>query len=369
MVLCVSVPNRAYSLSKTSLSETNSQFKSFKFVAGDSLVSVLQKHGFSLSESQSALSQSILNKDFRFIKGRTYLVKKLAKQIEIRFYSFSPEETYSIQKTDHKVQWSKIASDFDTEVVYKEGKVKGSLLGSILNKFPSNEVAYRFMDAYLLDYKLKSKVQKGARFALHVEKQYDQGNFIKYGEVLNTSLEIHGEDDVRNFIRFPEGGAFSPQNNKHQNRPFYSPVNYIQISSTYRPRRFHPIRKRYIAHLGIDFALPSGEDVYAPQNGKVIKKGKSRGAGNYIAIRHSNGYTTYYNHLSKISKHIKQGLKVKTGEKIGEIGCTGFCTLSHLHFAIKKAGRYVNPAYLTKSYPYHHRKKFETSDVSISVAN
>ena len=91
----------------------------------------------------------------------------------------------------------------------------------------------------------------------------------------------------------------------------------------------------------------------------MIKKGRTRGAGNYVVIEHANSYKSYYNHMFKIDDSIRVGMNIKPGDIVGQIGCTGYCTMSHLHFAVKKRGRFVDPAPLTRSYPYKQRELFE----------
>jgi murein DD-endopeptidase MepM/ murein hydrolase activator NlpD len=128
----------------------------------------------------------------------------------------------------------------------------------------------------------------------------------------------------------------------------------VRISSLFQLHRFHPIKKFRKPHTGIDFELAEGEPVYSAEAGTILRTGRTHGAGNFVAIRHRNGYETFYDHLSSIEKFIP-GQPIKAGVVVGKIGCTGYCTAPHLHFAIKKNGQFVNPIYLIRNYSYLQR--------------
>ncbi|WP_421917929.1 M23 family metallopeptidase [Marinifilum sp.] len=105
--------------------------------------------------------------------------------------------------------------------------------------------------------------------------------------------------------------------------------------------RFHPILHRWRFHGGVDMACPKGTDIHVPADGVILKSGWNGGYGNYIKVKHGNGYETVYGHLSKVS--VKKGQKVKKGDVIGKVGSTGRSTGSHLHYEIIKNKKRVNP--------------------------
>jgi murein DD-endopeptidase MepM/ murein hydrolase activator NlpD len=122
------------------------------------------------------------------------------------------------------------------------------------------------------------------------------------------------------------------------------PVKNARISSKFTKRRYHPILKRYRAHLGIDYAARRGTPIMAAGSGKIIFAGRTRGYGNLIKIRHSDGYMTLYAHQKSFRRGIKRGKHVKQGQIIGYVGTTGLSTGPHLHFGLYKNGRAINPA-------------------------
>ncbi len=87
-----------------------------------------------------------------------------------------------------------------------------------------------------------------------------------------------------------------------------------------------PILKRYRAHLGIDYAAPSGTPIKAAGSGRVIYRGRKGGYGKTIIIRHEGGYKTLYAHMRAYRRGIKRGKYVQKGQVIGYVGSTGMST-------------------------------------------
>ena len=106
-------------------------------------------------------------------------------------------------------------------------------------------------------------------------------------------------------------------------------------------KRKSPTKGASSNHQGIDISAPTGTTVIAAAAGEIVISTYSYSAGNYIMINHGSGIFTIYMHLSK--KIADVGQEVSQGQKIGEVGSTGYATGPHLHFGIRKNGSYVNP--------------------------
>ena len=108
--------------------------------------------------------------------------------------------------------------------------------------------------------------------------------------------------------------------------------------------RIHPIYKVRKMHWGMDFSAPTGTEIFATGDGKVVEvKKKYNGYGHHIKIRHGFGYETLYAHMSKIL--VRKGQRVERGEIIGLVGSTGTSVAPHLHYEVFKEGKRVNPAH------------------------
>ncbi len=106
--------------------------------------------------------------------------------------------------------------------------------------------------------------------------------------------------------------------------------------------RIHPVYKTRKLHTGMDFTSPTGTEIYATGDGKIIKVKKSRrGYGMHVVIDHGFGYQTLYGHMSKFN--VRRGQVVKRGDIIGFVGSTGTSTAPHLHYEVIKDGKKINP--------------------------
>ena len=144
--------------------------------------------------------------------------------------------------------------------------------------------------------------------------------------------------------------GYFDEKGKEMKRPFLmAPVKYSRISSGYSGRRFHPVQKRWKAHLGTDYAAPKGTPIMATADGYVIASSYTGGNGNYVKIKHNDTYSTQYLHMSK--RAVKKGDHVKQGEVIGYVGSTGLATGPHVCYRFWKNGKQIN----------HRAEKFPSS--------
>ncbi|WP_136069391.1 peptidoglycan DD-metalloendopeptidase family protein [Modicisalibacter radicis] len=220
------------------------------------------------------------------------------------------------------------------------GTVSGSFAGSAsATGLSYGEVAeLSSLLSKKIDFRRDSR--RGDRFQVLVEADMVEGKALdsrilaaQYeGERTELTVVRNSEDD-----RFytPNGQSLDPAFNRY---PFEGDH---RISSPFNLRRHHPITGRISPHRGTDFAMRTGSVVEAPADGRVIKTAfQAGGAGNYLVIRHDNGYKTRYMHLSK--SLVKEGDRVTMGEKIALSGNTGGSTGPHLHYEVMVNNRQVD---------------------------
>lgn len=123
---------------------------------------------------------------------------------------------------------------------------------------------------------------------------------------------------------------------------FQEPVHGFAINSRFGMRRLGGERGARM-HKGVDIAAPQGTAVYAAAEGQIVRIGRQPdGYGNFVEMRHPNGMTTLYAHLSRID--VASGDRLAGGQRVGLVGSTGYSTGPHLHFEVRRGGTQVNPA-------------------------
>lgn len=190
------------------------------------------------------------------------------------------------------------------------------------------------------------RLEKGDNFKiLYTSKFIDDSIYIGLNRVHNSYFEHRGKpfyaieyetDSVRGITEYFD------ENGKNLRRAFLlSPVQFSRISSRYNLRRKIAYYGRVKPHYGTDFAAPVGTDIRATASGRVEKSGYTRANGYYIKIKHNATYSTQYLHMRK--KGLKVGTQVKQGDKIGEVGMTGYTSGPHVCYRFWKNGKQVDP--------------------------
>lgn len=187
------------------------------------------------------------------------------------------------------------------------------------------------------------RIMKGDAFSVIYDERYVGDKSIGVGDIIGVKFHHSGRD----YYAFPHelDGRIEYYNHEGNSlrRPFLrAPLRFNRISSRYSLRRFHPVQKRYKAHLGTDYAAPTGTPIRATADGVVVAAGYTKYNGRYVKIRHNSTYTTGYLHMSKIQGGIKKGAKVSQGDVIGYVGSTGLATGPHLCYRFWKNGKQVD---------------------------
>jgi murein DD-endopeptidase MepM/ murein hydrolase activator NlpD len=209
----------------------------------------------------------------------------------------------------------------------------------------SSQLAVQLAEIFAWDIDFLTECQKGDTFKILVERLY-RGDFYRWGDILAAVYE--GEMlSTHTAVLFQDhtgSTSYYDKDGRCLRKAFLrAPLNYKYISSHFTESRYHPILRIYRPHLAIDYAAPTGTPVVSIGAGTVTSRYYDGGGyGNYVEIKHPNGYTTGYGHLSKFAEGLKVGKRVEQGEVIGYVGATGLATGPHLDFSISKDGKKVN---------------------------
>jgi len=186
------------------------------------------------------------------------------------------------------------------------------------------------------------RIQKGDYFKVIFEEVYVDGERIGVGEILAT--EFRHREEVFKAFRFEEDQVrdyFDLAGESLRKAFLKAPVEFSRISSRYTMKRYHPVQKRWKAHLGTDYAAPRGTPIVATGDGEVIASAYGKYNGHYVKIRHNSTYTTQYLHMSK--RAVARGEYVNQGDVIGYVGSTGLATGPHVCYRFWVNGKQVDP--------------------------
>jgi murein DD-endopeptidase MepM/ murein hydrolase activator NlpD len=187
-------------------------------------------------------------------------------------------------------------------------------------------------------------IQPGDTVAAVLEKKYLDGRLAAYGDILAAEL-VNGGKAIQ-VVRYPAPGGgsgyYHPDGRSTKRMFLRSPLPFVRVTSRYGMRR-HPVLGYSRQHNGTDFAAPYGTPVRATAAGIVIARGRDNGRGNYVSIRHANGYGSHYYHLQRFAIGLRHGQRVEQGQVIGIVGSTGLSTGPHLHYGLVHNSRFVNP--------------------------
>lgn len=270
-------------------------------------------------------------------------------------FKYFPEGQYfySIDKsTDNVLTSEKVELQTTSKIFEVSGTIENSLWESMSASEikPAIILAYADMFAWQIDF--LTDCREGDKYKLIYEvKTLEKKDTVLSSDIIaGQYITATSTNTAIQFVNSKGDEGYFDETGKSVKSAFLkAPLQFKRISSYFTKKRFHPILKYYRAHEGIDYAAPIGTPVSAVGDGVVKKSQYSGGYGNLVIIKHSNGYETYYGHLSKYGKGIKKGVRVKQGQVIGYVGSTGLSTGPHLDFRIKKNGTFFN--YLTMKMP------------------
>jgi murein DD-endopeptidase MepM/ murein hydrolase activator NlpD len=276
----------------------------------------------------------------------------------LRFYFDEGKESKATRmeydcNTEKKIVVERNGQDFKVQEVPIEYEVTQEIARGTIDDFfyvdamqsgLSEATAVEVADLFAFDIDFMTNIRKGDSFVVVYEKRKRDGQDAPDGKILAAKFVNDGQTYYAYYFDNDNDGAYYDGDGHELEKQFLkAPLSYKRISSTFTNARFHPITKKWTAHQQVDYAAPTGTPVVAAANGTITSAGWEGGWGNMIRMKHDNGYTTHYGHLSGFAKGIKTGVQVSRGDLIGFVGSTGWSTGPHLDYGMKQNGTPINP--------------------------
>lgn len=189
------------------------------------------------------------------------------------------------------------------------------------------------------------KIDAGDKFKVIYQEEIVDGEVVGIKDVLGVYFNHRDKDYYGvKYNQGTESDYFDEEGNSLRKTFLKAPVRYSRISSSFSPRRYHPVLKRYKAHLGTDYAARVGTPIKSVGDGIIVEARYGKYNGNFVKVRHNSTYMTQYLHMSKIKTGIRPGVKVKQGDVIGFVGQTGLANGPHVCYRFWRNGRQVDPS-------------------------
>ncbi|MDG5816428.1 M23 family metallopeptidase [Chitinispirillales bacterium ANBcel5] len=235
---------------------------------------------------------------------------------------------------EHRIYEGVLEQGASLDQTLRAMEIPGSMVG-VVNGILQCKISFR------------TDARAGDRFKVLLRERFFQDSIRIESHVLYAHYNgvRAGTHEAYRYEDFDPKSSYTAHYTREGEALIYSglryPLDRLHITSPYGMRR-HPITGVRSMHWGVDYRAATGTPVYAVAEGVVVKSAYNRTNGNYIAVRHSDNYTSYYLHLHRRS--VRRGQRVQSRQVIGTVGSTGLSTGPHLHFGFKRPnGSWMDP--------------------------
>ncbi|MDI1298269.1 M23 family metallopeptidase [Methylotenera sp.] len=260
-------------------------------------------------------------------------------------YQLDTDQFINVTQTPSGYSASKVTHKLESRPILKSAKIKSSLFGATDDANIPDSVAIQVAEMFESQIDFNTDLRRGDHFNVIYEGSYDEGELVKTGDVLAAEFVNNGKTYQAVGYRDATGEMqyYTPDGKSLHKSFLRSPLEFTRVSSSFSTGRFHPILQRIKAHQGVDLAAPTGTRVKASGDAIVDFVGQKGGYGNVIVLKHENGVSTVYGHLSRFADGLHRGEKVAQGDVIGFVGMTGLATGPHLHYEFMVNGEHRDP--------------------------
>ena len=337
-----------------------------------SRLGVVDKTAADFMRSNPLVRDSLLGKKARLLQAEVdddnHLLKLTAR------WATDSNDTFQrlvIERTDQGLAAYREAGELMPSVRLSGGVIQTSLFAATDEARIPDSIAVQLAEIFSGDIDFHRALRKGDHFSVSYESLEADGEVLKPGKVLSAEFVNKGKSHQAMWFQdSPQkpGGYYNLQGKSLRRTYLASPLAFSRVSSGFS-MRLHPIFKTWRAHLGVDYATAQGTPVRSVGLGVVESACNKGGYGNAVVIRHNNGHSTVYAHLSKML--VKRGQSVAQGQTVGMVGATGWATGPHLHFEFRVNGVHKNPAILARQsesvpVPAHARDEFQRQATQVA---
>lgn len=326
----------------------NDRVVSYTVAEGDIPADVFYEYGkFNANDMEALLLASEDIYDFSKIKiGRNieFIFGENEKAKEIKYY-LDTETVVIVELKDGEFNIQEQEIPYETKEETAQVKIDDFLYKDALEAGLSEASILEIADVFSFDIDFTTDIKSGDELDVIYEKRTLNGEIAPDGKILAAKFINNGQEYRAYYFQDgdEDGSHYDSEGHELMRQFLRAPLSYRKITSGYTGARFHPITKVVSAHYQIDYAAPVGTPVVATARGTVAGAGWEGGWGNMVRLKHDNGYTTHYGHLSAFGNGIKSGTAVVQGQVVGYVGSTGWSTGPHLDYGMKLNGNPVNP--------------------------
>ncbi len=276
---------------------------------------------------------------------------------ELRAVDIAVDADLTVRMTPSPAGWTSnvMTTPVVTDTVWASGAIESSLWNDVfltegLERVTSAdraELILELQEIYQWQLDFERDIWPGAFYRFAYERAVRPDGTMRVGHVLSSELVNRGNAYLAAWFD-PNGdgsGTYYDENGESVRRAFLRiPITLRhRVSSRFSNNRFHPVLRTWRAHRGVDYAADTGTRVQTTGDGVVIERGMQSTYGNTILVRHSNGWTTRYAHMSRFATGTSVGSRVDQGDVIGYVGMTGLATGPHLHYEMRYNGSPRDP--------------------------
>lgn len=266
------------------------------------------------------------------------------------------DETVRLTRTPAGWDSEKILTPVHADTIFASGEINGSLWNSmerdeelqVLDAADRARLIDELSNIYQWQVDFIMDIRNGDYWRVAYEREARPDGTTRSGRILSAEL-VNRRRSFTAIYFDPDHdgqGAYYDFDGKSVKAMFLrSPIRFsFRISSRFSNSRFHPILKRWRAHRGVDFGgVAEGTPIQSTGIGTIQRREWSESYGNWIEIRHANGYSTRYAHMSRFQVGLGVGSAVTQGQTIGYVGQTGLASGAHVHYEMRQRGQALDP--------------------------